>query len=203
MIRDVGKEMLGEILYILYPIIPLFLPVSAILHKIIFFFSHSHSSTHFFLQNKQSKPWERRRESFMFLLPYSKSLEGLSEYNPPKKSHLKVKTKTKVQNKKVESWDSLYHRESDSALLEVHYFLACFPDRGLWWLFLCFGHRMEVISKWTPWFFQGEWRVPWHKHVSKFEHPEARSRSLKKEPINRVGLPSITQEGGYLQLAWF
>jgi len=79
--------------------------------------------------------WSRRRQEESCLCFFSPILnrEGLSEHYPSIESHLKVK------NNPPQNWFKIRQQiveipstaESDSAFLEVPYFLVFFPGRGL------------------------------------------------------------------------
>ena len=65
----------------------LFLLFSALLHMIIFSFLSFSLSSSFIPWNQTDRAIGEERELFIFLLPDSKSLEGLSECAPSTKSH--------------------------------------------------------------------------------------------------------------------
>lgn len=90
------------------PVIPLFLLFSALLHMVIFSFLSFPLSFSFIPGNQTDRAIGEERERFLFLLPNSKSLEGLSECAPSKESHPGVggggdKQKILVPNMTLES----------------------------------------------------------------------------------------------------
>lgn len=128
----------------LCPVIPLFLLFSDLLHMIIFSFLSFSLSSSFIPWNQTDRAIGEERELFIFLLPDSKPLEGLSECAPSMESHPeggRWGTKKLVPNMTLESWDSLCSTQSDSAFLEVSYVLVfVFPRQRslmivlmLWW----------------------------------------------------------------------
>lgn len=89
------------------PVIPLFLLFSALPHMAIFSFLSLPLSFSFIPGNQTDRATGEERERFLFLLPDSKSLEGLSECAPSKESHPRVgggdKQKILVPNMTLES----------------------------------------------------------------------------------------------------
>ena len=191
----------------------LFLLFSALLHMIIFSFLSFSLSSSFIPWNQTDRAIGEERELFIFLLPDSKSLEGLYECAPSTKSHPEGgKNPPKlVPNMTLESWDSFCSTQSDSAFLEVSYVLVFVFARQrslmivfmLWWCNLFYRSQDGRDLYTSP------------MVLAKREEVSLLSKCLKrltpwrevlepKQGTNEQGWsPSITQERADVQLAWF